>query len=287
MYLTDQPQRGRSPWFPEDGTTAVLSSNSLSTVFTAPEKVVPLPYPQAKLHTQWPGSGLPGDSIFDAFYASQIQYQNNATLTAVYNNHSYVALLDQIGKPVILVTHSQAGLFGWQIGDARPELTAGIVAIEPGSGPFEPYNGPPYAPGYLPLFPQNRYGITDLPLAYDPSLPDDNPDALLRQVVSPATAYRAPCILQAEPARRLMNLARIPVLQIVGQASFQSVYSECISEYLKQAGVNVDFVRLENAGFYGNGHFSFLEKNNIEIAEQVVLPWLRDRERLKLSHEFS
>lgn len=280
MYLTDQAQRGRSPWLPGDGIATTISSNLLTSVFTAPEKVDPLPYPQASLHTQWPGSGLPGDPIFDAFYASQIQYQNNATLTALYNNQSYVALLDLIGKPVILVTHSQAGLFGWQVGDARPELIAGIVAVEPGAGPFDSYNGPPYTPGYLPLFPPNRYGITDLPLTYDPRLPPDQSGALLRQEVSPASADRAPCVLQAEPARRLSNLATIPVLQIVGEASFQSVYSECISLYLKQAGVEVDFVRLEDVGIHGNGHFCFLEKNNIEVAERVITPWLRGRESL-------
>jgi hypothetical protein len=31
-------------------------------------------WPQAKKHTQWPGSGRIGDPVFDAFYATQVQY---------------------------------------------------------------------------------------------------------------------------------------------------------------------------------------------------------------------
>ena len=60
----------------------------------------------------------------------------------------------------------------------------------------------------------------------------------------------------------------------VGEASFQSVYTHCVAEYLKQAGVGVEFVPLRAAGIHGNGHFMFMEKNNIEIAERVVIPWL-------------
>ena len=33
-----------------------------------------------------------------------------------------VALLDMIGTPVILLTHSQGGWFGWNIADERPDL---------------------------------------------------------------------------------------------------------------------------------------------------------------------
>ena len=46
------------------------------------------------------------------------------------------ALLDRIG-PAILVTHSQAGPFGWLLADARPKLVRGIIAVEPSGPPFE------------------------------------------------------------------------------------------------------------------------------------------------------
>ena len=235
---------------------------------------MPLPYPQAAHHTQWPGTGLPGDPTFDAFYASQVQYQSNSTITAKLTNHSYVALADHIATPHILFTHSQAGPFGWQLANERPDLVAGVVAIEPGASPFEAWTGPPYAPGYAAAWPPLPYGLTALPLVYDPPLPDDNPDALARQTHPPAGPNLASCILQAEPARKLPHLAKVPVLQMVGEAGFQAVYSGCVASYLKQAGVDVEFARLEERGLKGNGHFIFMEKNNIEVAEKVVMPFL-------------
>ena len=49
-------------------------------------------------------------------------------------------------------------------------------------------------------------------------------------------------------------------------------------KYLKQAGCEVDFVPLETKGIKGNGHFLFMEMNNLEIANKVVLPWLQKLE---------
>ena len=43
-----------------------------------------------------------------------------------------VALLDAINTPVILLTHSQGGSFGWLIADARPNLVKAIVTLEDG-----------------------------------------------------------------------------------------------------------------------------------------------------------
>ena len=41
------------------------NADFLQRNFTAPEKYNI--WPQAKLHTQWPGSGVAGDPIFDQF----------------------------------------------------------------------------------------------------------------------------------------------------------------------------------------------------------------------------
>lgn len=279
VYLTDQPERGRSIYTPGSGELVVTSATATSSLFTAPEKVLPLPYPQAARHTQWPGTGLPGDPSFDAFFAAQVQLQADQNITARLANASYVALADRIGAPHVVVTHSQAGPFGWQLADERPGLLAGIVAIEPGASPFETWTGPPYAPGYAQAWSPLRFGLTVLPLAYDPPLPEDDPDALARETHPPAGPDLAPCILQAEPARRLPNLAKVPVLQVVGEASFHSVFSGCVAAYLEQAGVDVVFVRLEERGLNGNGHLLFMEKNGIEVAEKVVLPFLQGLEK--------
>jgi hypothetical protein len=43
--------------------------------------------------------------------------------------------------------------------------------------------------------------------------------------------------------------------------------------YLKQAGVDVAFVKLADIGLRGNGHMMMMERNSDAIA-QVIIEWL-------------
>jgi pimeloyl-ACP methyl ester carboxylesterase len=120
VYLVDQPARGRSPWLPDvDGKLATFAEEAIESRFTAPEQFNL--WPQAKLHSQWPGTGRIGDPIFDAFYATQVPYLADGAETQRLNQQAAAALLDRIG-PAIILTHSQSGPFGWLIADARPKL---------------------------------------------------------------------------------------------------------------------------------------------------------------------
>ncbi len=71
VYVVDQPMRGRSAY---NGVAPLVrfSITHLEQRFTAPEQFNL--WPQAKLHTQWPGEGpkkgLRGDPVFDQFCAS-------------------------------------------------------------------------------------------------------------------------------------------------------------------------------------------------------------------------
>lgn len=192
-------------------------------------------------------------------------------------NKAYTALLQYINEifyPVILITHSQAGQFGWKLANDHPELLKGLIQIEPGTTPFETYTGPPFTPGYAPDFGPIPFGLTTLPLIYEPDI-GNNASLLERQHVSAPNQNLSSCILQKEPARNLTNIAKVPQLQIVSESSWHAVFDHCSAEYLKQAGCNVEFVPLETKGIYGNGHFMFLEENNFEIAEEVLLPWMK------------
>ena len=98
---------------------------------------------------------------------------------------------------------------------------------------------------------------------------------LLKQVTVPARdSQSAPCQQQAEPARQLANLAKVPVLMLTSEASYHTVYDYCTAAHLQQAGVDVTYVPLQEAGIHGNGHFIFMERNNLEVAEKVVKPWV-------------
>jgi hypothetical protein len=65
----------------------------------------------------------------------------------------------------------------------------------------------------------------------------------------------------------------IPILIETSQASYHAVYDHCTVDFLRQAGVTVDFIRLEDLGIFGNGHIQMMEKNNIRIAE-VLHQWI-------------
>lgn len=68
-------------------------------------------WPQAKLHTQWPGTGRMGDPTFDAFYRSQVQFQVDRFIGEEQNAQAYSALVDIVGACYI-ISHSQAGTYG-------------------------------------------------------------------------------------------------------------------------------------------------------------------------------
>jgi pimeloyl-ACP methyl ester carboxylesterase len=83
------------------------------------------------------------------------------------------------------------------------------------------------------------------------------------------------CWRQREPAKQLTNLKSIPVLIIASEASYHAPYDHCTSQYLAQAGVKNNFVRLADRGIRGNGHMMMLEKNSDAIAG-VIERWLEN-----------
>ncbi|KAL1798108.1 hypothetical protein ACET3X_002145 [Alternaria dauci] len=262
VYLSDQPSRGRSPWLTTTGTMASSSTALIERLFTSPSSHDI--WPQSKLHTQWPGTGKVGDPIFDAFYAAQVQYQADNIISEAENAKAYTALLDKIG-PAHVIAHSQAGAYGWRVGDLRPQLVKSIVALEP-AGP--PFIGRIFATGAA-----RPYGITELEVAYEP--PAGPNASYIQTVVLPAKdANHSECIMQDEPAKQLVNLGQIPVLTVTSEASYHAMYDHCTVDYLRQAGVGVEHLELGEAGIHGNGHMFFMEKNSLEIAERVV-SWLR------------
>jgi pimeloyl-ACP methyl ester carboxylesterase len=145
-----------------------------------------------------------------------------------------------------------------------------LIALEPEGPPFENYASAPFDPSYIrPAANRNRpFGLTLLPLAYDPPVGDDA-SLLGRRNVSAARADLASCILQAEPARRLVGLAGVPVLFVTSEASYHAVYDYCTVAFLRQAGVGVEFLELGEVGIHGNGHFLFLEENNLEVVGRI------------------
>ena len=257
VYVVDQPGRARSGYYTDVyGPTRRPSAEAMQSRFTVPEKTSQ--YPQAKFHSQWPGDGVAGDETFDQFFASQVEDSLDLTLMAQLNRDAGIALLEKIG-PSILLTHSQSGPFGWSIADARPKLVKGILAIEP--------NGPPFyentvvgAPGWFKDGPMGRtWGITRNPLTFSPALNNAKDLRIVQQGV-PNGPELVRCWFPASPGPQLPNLQGTPILIVVGEASYHAPYDHCTSQFLKQAGVPHEFVRLPDLGIRGNGHMMMLEK---------------------------
>ncbi len=259
VYVVDRPQHGRSPFNPEfQGEMAKPGPTVfLERLFTRPGDFADN-YPQAKLHTQWPGTGRIDDPAFLAFLAGTGPTLADPAAWQADAQAAGAELLDLIG-PAIVLTHSAGGPCGWLIADARPDLVRAIVAAEPLGPPFVAISGP------LP------YGITHAPLAFDPPLA---PDEKLASIDLPSPGPDlVPYKIQAEPARRLPALAQMPIMVLTAEASWMAADNHAIVHFLQQAGASVDHLRLEDHGVHGNGHAMQLEANSDAVAA-VIAGWL-------------
>jgi pimeloyl-ACP methyl ester carboxylesterase len=270
VYVVDQPGRGRAAYNEKAyGPLTYPSKDFTEQRFAAPERFKL--WPQAHLHTQFPGTGYPGDPSFDAFFQSEEPSIKNFALQQTLMQAAGAALLDKIGPSIILV-HSQSGAFAWPIAQARPKLVKAILALEP--------SGPPVrevvnigAPNWFKDGDTVKIsGLGNIPLEYDPPLAAGE-TLSFQQAAAPAAPDLVRCWSQTEPARKLVSLDKIPVLLLTTEASYHAPYDDCTTAYLRQAGVKVDAVHLAERGIRGNGHMMMLEKNNADIAN-VMVQWL-------------
>ena len=271
VYVVDTVGRGRS--MGDIAAYGELRGPTLRATaqdrFVAPARA--MLWPQAGRHRAFPGEARPGDAVYDEFAASQVSSIADFTAQQALNAAAGAALLDRIG-PAVLLTHSEAATFGWLIADRRPELVKGIVAVEPNGPPVHDvvFLGAPDWFGENEVFKEG--GICHQPLTYDPPLAPGERLAVEREE-EPQGADLVRCWRQVEPARRLVNLAGIPTVILQAEASYHASYDHGTAQWLEQAGVANDFIRLADRGILGNGHMMMLERNNAEIAA-VIAEWL-------------
>lgn len=262
VYVMDRPGHGRAPMHPDllGPMTPPGTYEFISAMFTNPSSH-PEAYPQARLHTQWPGPGTVGDPALDAFMAGTGPAQRDMAASHRLAQKAGAEALDLIG-PAILMTHSAAGPCGWMIADARPQLVKALVAVEP-YGP--PFTGMTESTDHLP------YGITAAPLHFEPPLSEGE---ALASVKRPAPGVDfVSCRVQADPPRSLPALKHIPIAVVTAEASWMAADNHGIVDFLRQAGAQVDHVRLEEHAAHGNGHALMLERNSDACAAIIAL-WI-------------
>jgi pimeloyl-ACP methyl ester carboxylesterase len=285
VYVVDQVARGRSAYIADVyGPSRTQTREYVMQRFSTSEKYNL--WPQAKYHTQWPGNAQPGDPAFDNYFASNVPSMDNRETQSKMNVDALAALLDRIGPSIVLV-HSQSGQYGWPLAQARPALVKAIVAAEPSGPPVHDVVVPGAARFGMAfenattvegtqIFRDDprlkRYGLTDNPLLYAPAVTPQSPLEFVQQDKAEAPDL-AKCWRQKEPARKLTAVGDRPILYLAAEASFYAPYNHCTVGYLKQAGVDVSFVKLADIGLRGNGHMMMMEKNSDAVA-QVITEWL-------------
>lgn len=193
VYLVDPPFTGRSPWAPRFSQHSASSPDVLTTI---PAQVIagrwtalaqqqqPGPWPQARLHTQWPGTGQAGDAAFEALAASLVGLPHDVPEAATQRamRAAGAALVDRIVEAtggggdadigeeaeeeaeVVLVAHSLGAPRALLIADARPSRVSGLVLLEP--------NGPPWSEQALGgLLLKRPWGLTEAEITWSPPRP--------------------------------------------------------------------------------------------------------------------
>ena len=157
VYLVDAYAGARSPandftqYKFNTGTSAELAQKG----FTAP----------GAKHTQWPGSGLAGDPIFDAFLKTQIPWTTTFELQELAMRAAGCKLLSILGSPSFLISHSLGSFYPILLSNDCPQFVKGSINIEPATTPFWRYNN-----GSLGGVPQSPWGLTFSRLTYDPPI---------------------------------------------------------------------------------------------------------------------
>jgi pimeloyl-ACP methyl ester carboxylesterase len=277
IYMMDLPARGRSAYVPGfDGDLLPPRSGPLMEEVWSGARPPSTPqssWPQASKHTQWPGDGpnkgKMGDPIFDYFAKTDTQAPTGKDMEQL-SADDIVALMDLIHEPVVLLLHSGVAPSGWLAADARPKLVKGIVAAEPVAPPIDNAERGATGPGRV-------WGITNMPITYDPPIKSASELQTIHEDKADGPGL-IPCVVQKEPAHKLINLEGIPVLNVSGEASYHRPYAHCVAKWLNQAGVKTTFVKLEDVGITGNGHQFMSEKNSAEISK-FFMDWLEKNVR--------
>jgi pimeloyl-ACP methyl ester carboxylesterase len=226
VYLVDRPGHGRAPYHP-DALGPIGGNPAYAGIVADFRRATHAP------NRRWLGTGEEGDPLVDQFMASQNAAPQDAVGTHKFWASSGAQLLEKTG-PAIVMVHSAGGPFGYIVANERPGLVKAIVNVEGGGAPFS--GG-------------NAWGLTDIPLVYDPPVTD-------------------PAQLKDGTPRVLKNLQGIPSVYVTAERSGRT-QGPVVVAFLKQAGCRADDLQLKDKGILGNGHFMMMETNRRQVFDAI------------------
>jgi pimeloyl-ACP methyl ester carboxylesterase len=229
----------------------------------------------------WPGTGRSGYIPLDRL--------NGAIVV-----EGLGALIRALGAPVVLLTHSMSGCYGWRLLELHGDVIDAVVGVAPGP----PGNIQKPAPVYAEteseieteasgrrvridktapvvvsrdfverkLVGESRYFPRDRLAGYAASLRPIPPNIMLERQNVHGRQVRV-----NDPRK----LAGKRILVITGTADLDHAreVDGAIVTWLKANGARADFCFLADRGIVGNGHMLMLEQNSDEIAG-IILDWL-------------
>ncbi|RSL86774.1 hypothetical protein CEP52_015712 [Fusarium oligoseptatum] len=248
-------------------------------------------------------TGLRGDPYLARYRASLTTVRLKRLERQSLGQNALQGLLHQTGK-AFLIGEGTGGNMAWLATDVEPDLVAGVIAIEPVGPPFgkatRRQNGHK-------IFTQSMrraeglriYGLTDLPLTFDPPVnfhsgfedgyeepfeveerlrPDEKGSCYLQR-----NLWQDEVIFNHETGeyemsdrvqvRELYHLKKVPQAVVTGHASSHVMYDWATVSFMVQAGVPVQWIKLDEHQIFGNGHLMFLETNSDDIA-RLLTQWI-------------
>ncbi|RPA75112.1 alpha/beta-hydrolase [Ascobolus immersus RN42] len=273
LLIPDTLSQGRSSSRVDEGLTIGLDAEMVAKYFT--NTAAYNLWPQAKLHTQWKGTGEPGDAVFDAHYAGYVPIAQQDKYMKMDMRDQVVDMVrNALGADdeLVIIAHSAGA--NWAIGivDELDALKAkgapkvkGLVLLEPSGPPLEDKVLTWGEPG-----PKRIWGLTDYEIRYEPAVEDPVKDIVENAVkVGEETEERASCWEQGGVVRKLVGYEGVEVLVVTSEAGYHAVYDHCTVGWFRQAGVSVSHWELGKMGVRGGGDMMFLEEGGEEVWKRV------------------
>ena len=243
VYIVDQPRRGRAG---NSTTGTTINPTTMDQLWATNFRISDF---QNNLFegVQFPEGDYARDQFFKQMTPDTGSYDNKVI------TDSMSALFDTIGDG-ILVTHSAGGDPGWMTAMQNSNVRA-VVAYEPGGGfafpigeePAEMESSSPFGNLKPNVYSVEQFErLTKIPiiLYFGDNIPSGD---------KPLERW------ELDNWRVRLNMARLFV------------------DAVNRHGGNATLIHLPEVGIYGNDHFLFADRNNVELAD-LLSDWLRENQ---------